>query len=260
VEIAGHACRTDFDLAAHVKGSGVDLSIFKPYPTPVEKTVSVVVPLQSVLGPLLRERAGAIVQALSSSNPEELKTAFRDHGHFEIDGFEVLPSHVRLEDRKIRETGRRFMPYVVEPSFGAERVVYSTMEYAYSRLEDRVVLRIPVNLAPIQLTVFPLMAKDGLAEIGREIADFVAAKGFDVEYDEAGTIGKRYARADEIGVPISVTVDYQTKKDQTVTLRDRDSWQQIRAPWGQIPELARGFLKGEKAFSTLGAPVKVAYE
>jgi glycyl-tRNA synthetase len=260
VEIAGHACRTNFDLAAHIKGSGVDLSVFKPYPTPVEKTVTVVIPLQSVLGPLLRERADAIVQALASSNPEELKTAFRDQGRFEISGFEVLPSHVRFENRKIRETGRRFTPHVVEPSFGAERVVYSTLEYAYSRLEDRVVLKIPVHLAPIQLTVFPLMAKDGLAEIGKEITDLVAANGFDVEYDEAGTIGKRYARADEIGVPISVTVDYQTKKDQTVTLRDRDSWQQVRVLWGQIPELARGFFKGDRAFSSLGVPVKVAYE
>jgi glycyl-tRNA synthetase len=260
VEIAGHACRTNFDLAAHIKGSGTDLTVFKPHPTPVEKTVTVVVPLQSVLGPLLRERAGAIVQTLTSTNPDELKSAFRDRGRFEIDGFEVLPSHVRFENRKIRETGRRFTPHVVEPSFGAERVVYSTLEYAYSRSEDRVILRIPIHLAPVQITVFPLMAKDGLSEIGREIADLVAAKGFDVEYDDTGTIGKRYARADEIGVPISVTVDYQTRKDQTVTLRDRDTWQQVRTLWRDIPELTREFFKGGKAFSALGVSVRAAYE
>jgi glycyl-tRNA synthetase len=260
VEIAGHACRTNFDLAAHIKGSGTDLTVFRPHPTPIEKTVTVVVPLQSVLGPLLRERAGDIGQILASTKPDELKSAFRDRGSFEINGFEVLPSHVRFEDRRIRETGRRFTPHVVEPSFGAERVVYSTLEYAYSRSEGRVVLRIPINLAPVQITVFPLMAKDGLAEIGREIADFVAEKGFDVEYDDNGTIGKRYARADEIGVPISVTVDYQTKKDQTVTLRDRDTWQQVRTLWEDIPELMREFFKGGKAFSALGVPVRVAYE
>jgi glycyl-tRNA synthetase len=260
VEIAGHACRTDFDLASHTRGSGVDLSVFKPFPTPVERTVTAVVPIQSVLGPLLKERAGEVVQALTSTNPEELRRAFRKIGHFEISGFKVLPSHVRFEDRKLRETGRRFTPHVVEPSFGAERLVYSALEYAYSRIEDRVVLRIPVHLAPVQMNVFPLMAKDGLAEIGREITDLIAAQGFDVEYDEAGTIGKRYARADEIGVPISVTVDYQTKKDQTVTLRDRDTWLQVRTPWKGIPELAREFFEDGRAFSTLGVPVKVAYE
>lgn len=260
VEIAGHACRTDFDLSAHIKASGVDLSVFKPYPLPVEKKATVVVPLESILGPMLREKTGAVVQALESADPGELKKAFKDTGHFEIQGFKVLPSHVRFEDRQVRETGRRFTPHVVEPSFGAERIVYSTLEYAYSRVEDRVVLRIPVDLAPLQMTVFPLMAKDGLAEIGREIAEFLARQGFDVEYDDTGTIGKRYARADEIGVPISITVDYQTRKDQTVTLRDRDTWQQVRSEWKAIPELVRGFLKGGVVFSALGAPVKVAYE
>jgi glycyl-tRNA synthetase len=260
VEIAGHACRTDFDLSAHIKASGVDLSVFKPYPSPVEKKVTVVVPLESVLGPMLRERTSAVVQKLASTNPNVLKQSFLDKGYFDIQGFKVLPSHVRFEDRLVRETGRRFTPHVVEPSFGAERLVYSTLEYAYARVKDRVVLKIPANLAPLQTTVFPLMAKDGLPEIGKEITNFLAMEGFDVEYDDAGTIGKRYARADEIGVPISLTVDYQTKKDRTVTLRDRDSWQQVRTEWAVMPELLRRFLKGGKAFSALGTAVKVAYE
>jgi glycyl-tRNA synthetase len=260
VEIAGHACRTNFDLSAHIKASGVDLSVFKPYPAPVEKKVTAVVPLESVLGPILREKTGAVVQALVSTNPEELRRAFKDAGYFGIQGFKVLPSHLRFEDHMVRETGRRVTPHVVEPSFGAERIVYSTLEYAYTRVKDRIVLRIPVNLAPLQMMVFPLMAKDGLPDIGRKIADFLATDGFDVEYDEAGTVGKRYARADEIGVPISITVDYQTTKDQTVTLRDRDTWQQVRKEWKAIPEVARGFLRGELAFSALGTPVKPTYE
>jgi glycyl-tRNA synthetase len=134
------------------------------------------------------------------------------------------------------------------------------LEYAYKRVKDRTVLTIPIDLAPLQLTVFPLMAKDGLPELGREITDFLAKQCFDVEYDDAGTIGKRYARADEIGVPISITADYQTKKDGTVTLRDRDTWQQVRNDWKSIPELMRSFFKGGTSFSALGAPVEVAYE
>ena len=260
VEIAGHACRTDFDLSAHIKSSGVDLSVFEPFSTAIEKKATVVVPIGSLLGPILREKTTAVVQELASTSPEELKRAFNDMGYFEIQGFKILPSQVRLEDRTIRETGRRFIPHVVEPSFGAERVVYSTLEYAYTRANDRIVLKIPRQLAPMQMTVFPLMAKDGLPKIARDIADSLAAEGFDVEYDDAGTIGKRYARADEIGVPISITVDYQTMKDQTVTLRDRDTWLQVRNEWKVLPELLGDFLRGGVAFSTLGAPVKVVYE
>ena len=260
VEIAGHAYRTDFDLSAHVKASGAELSVFKPYSTPIEKKVTVVIPSESVLGPMLREKAGTIIKALASADPEHLRKSFANTGYCEIQGFKVLPSHVRFEDRLVRETGRRFTPHVVEPSFGAERVVYSTLEYAYTRVKDRAVLRIPANLVPMQITVFPLMAKDGLPEVAKQIANFLVDEGFDLEYDDAGTIGRRYARADEVGVPISITVDYQTVKDETITLRDRDTWQQVRNGWRAIPQPVHKFLRGDLPFSALGTPVKVAYE
>jgi glycyl-tRNA synthetase len=104
------------------------------------------------------------------------------------------------------------------------------------------------------------MAKDGLPEVAKRIADCLVTEGFDLEYDDAGTIGRRYARADEVGVPISITIDYQTVKDETVTLRDRDTWQQVRIEWKAIPQLLHKFLRGEVPFSALGIPVKVAYE
>lgn len=260
VEIAGHAYRTDFDLSAHMKSSGVDLTIFKPHAIPMEKKTTVIVPLESVLGPLLRERAKAVLSALVSTRPENVKAAFQKSGYFELQGFKILPQHVRFEERSIRETGRRFLPHVVEPSYGAERIVYSALEYSYNRVKDRVVLKLPVDLAPTQMMVFPLMAKDGLAELSAEIQAFLFAQGFEVEYDEGGTIGRRYARADEVGVPLSITVDYQTKENGTVTLRDRDTWQQVRNEWKAIPELARQFFQRKLTFPDLGTPVKVAYE
>ncbi len=259
IEIAGHAYRTDFDLSAHIKYSGVDLSVFKPYAEPVEKKVTVIVPLESVLGPILREKTKTVVDALIASRPEEVKRSLETSGHYEVRGFKILPSHVRFEDRTIRETGRRVVPHVVEPSYGAERIVYSTLEYAYARVKDRVVLKLPVDLAPVQMMVFPLMGKDGLPEIASEIQEFLLGQGFEVEYDDGGTIGRRYARADEIGVPLSLTADYRTKQDSTVTVRDRDSWQQVRNGWKAIPALARQFLQGDLAFSKLGVPIKETY-
>lgn len=260
VEIAGHAYRTDFDLSAHIAQSGVDLSVFKPFEAPIEKTVTAVVPIESVLGPILRQKTRAVLDALGAVRPEDVKAAFQKTGYFEIQEFKIFPSHVKFEDRTVRETGRRVVPHVVEPSYGAERIVYSTLEYAYSRVKDRVVLKLPKSLVPLEMMVFPLMARDGLAEIAYEIMDFLAQHDFRVEYDDGGTIGRRYARADEIGVPISVTADYQTSKDDTVTLRDRDTWRQVRCRWKIIPEQVRNFLDGKLDFADLGISVKTNYE
>jgi glycyl-tRNA synthetase len=258
VEIAGHAYRTDFDLSAHIKGSKVDLSIFKPYAEPVERKVMVLAPIDSVLGPLLRQKTQSISEAIRSYNPDEAKEAFTSRGYFEVKGFKVYPNHVKFEERNIRETGRRIVPHVIEPSYGAERLVYSTLEYAYARVDDRVILKLPLPLAPVQIMVFPLMPKDGLDEFALKLVENLIIYQFDVEYDDSGTIGRRYARADEIGVPISVTVDYASKKDNTVTLRDRDSWRQVRTDSRAVPELVKDYLNGRLNFSQLGKPVAKA--
>ena len=260
VEIAGHAHRTDFDLAAHIKYSGTDLSVFKPYEKPILKSRRVVVPQESLLGPLLREKTKTIVEALRTTSPEDIEGSIAKSGFFEIQGFRILPSHVRFEDRTEKEAGRRIIPNVVEPSFGAERLVYSTLEHAYTRSGDRVILKLPMGLAPVEVMVFPLMAKDGLPEIASEILATLVARGLQADYDEAGTIGRRYARADEIGVPLSITVDYKTKENQSVTVRDRDSWRQVRADWRQLSDLACRYLLGEVEFRELGTAVEVSYE
>jgi glycyl-tRNA synthetase len=260
VEVAGHAYRTDYDLAAHIKVSGADLSIFKPYDTPILKKQKFVIPQESLLGPLLRERTKTVVDALKSTSPEEIEASFSKTGVFEIQGFKVLPAHVRFEERTEKEAGRRVVPHVVEPSFGAERLVYSTLEYAYSRSKDRVVLKLPLDLAPTQVMVFPLMPKDGLPEIALEIQGNLTIHGLDADYDESGTIGRRYARADEIGVPLSVTVDYKTKEDHTATIRERDSWRQVRSDLAHLAEQARRYLRNEVEFRELGTPVEVAYD
>ncbi len=260
VEVAGHAYRTDFDLSAHIRVSGADLSIFKPYDVPITKTTKVIVPQESVLGPLLREKTRTIVDALKAANPEEIEDDFAKVGFYEIQGFKINPSHVHIEEKTEKEAGRRVVPHVVEPSFGAERLVYSALEYAYTRSEGRVILKLPMELAPTQLMVFPLMAKDGLTEIASDIQESLISNGFDADYDAAGTIGRRYARADEIGVPLTVTVDYKTREDQTVTIRDRDSWRQVRSDWRRVPEQARRYFRGEIGFRELGTPVEVAYE
>ncbi|MCR4256602.1 MAG: His/Gly/Thr/Pro-type tRNA ligase C-terminal domain-containing protein, partial [Candidatus Uhrbacteria bacterium] len=94
--------------------------------------------------------------------------------------------------------------------------------------EPRMVLRLPPALAPVKAAVLPLQKKDGLADLGRAFAATLRVANLVVEYDEGGSIGKRYRRQDEIGTPWCFTVDYQTKEDGTVTVRDRDEMTQER--------------------------------
>jgi glycyl-tRNA synthetase len=148
--------------------------------------------------------------------------------------------------------GRRFLPHVVEPSFGLDRLVYVALEYAYTKRKKRTLLSLPRELAPNQIGVFPLVSKDGLPEKAEEICQKLIQEGFTVEWDESGSIGRRYARADEAGTPLGVTADYQTLEDGTVTIRDRDTWKQVRSEIRNLPELLHDYFRCKIGFEDLG--------
>ena len=255
VELAGHAYRTDFDLRAHMLGSGVDMSVFKAYDRPVRKSVRKLVPQLHVLGKKFGEKTRIIAGEIARQDLATVEKAFSTKGWLEIGESRVGPEDVKIVEEIVEETGTRFIPHVVEPSFGSDRLLYAVLEYAYSREKDRVVLHIPRDLAPVQAAVFPLMAKNGLAEKALQLYKVLLNEGFDVEYDETGSIGRRYARADEAGVPIAITVDYDTVEDETVTLRDRDTWKQVRANIPRVPELLEAYVRKRIEFEQMGKPV-----
>jgi len=255
VEVAGHAHRSNYDLSSHIKESGADLSVFKKYDTPVIRRERVARPVDSTIGPAFKSDAATVRKLIESAKTADVERSFNEKGFYLAGQFKVLPEHVRFDWVETKESGRRFVPEVVEPSFGGERLLYVVLEYAYTQVQDRVVLNIPVDLAPIQVSVFPLMAKDGLDEKARSICEMLRRARFDVDYDENGTIGRRYARADEIGVPIAVTIDYDTLKDDTVTLRDRVTWKQVRTPVGSLTDILSMFLAKRSTFPELGIPV-----
>jgi glycyl-tRNA synthetase len=159
-------------------------------------------------------------------------------------------------DMQTFKEGRRFIPHVVEPSFGSDRLAYIAVEHAYQAKKDRAVLSFPRELAPVQVGVYPLVGKDGLPEKALQLYHNLLKEGFAVEYDESGSIGRRYARADEAGTPLGVTVDYDTLKDDAVTIRDRDSWKQVRTPINQLADLLRDYFLHKKDFEQLGRLVR----
>lgn len=138
------------------------------------------------------------------------------------------------------ELGRKYLPFVIEPSMGVDRAILATLTDAYDESEGtdgrekgEVTLHLSPRIAPIKVAVLPLVKKDGLAEKSHEIYKAVKAC-FTAYYDESGSIGRRYRRQDEIGTPFCVTVDYDTMKDDTVTLRERDSMKQARIKISEI--------------------------
>jgi len=148
------------------------------------------------------------------------------------------------------ETQQRFIPHVIEPSAGADRAALAFLCEAYNEDEQpdekgvaqkRVFLKLHPRLAPIKAAVFPLVKKDGMPEIAKDI--YAALKPrFPAFYDEKGAVGRRYRRQDEAGTPFCVTVDSQTLADGTVTIRDRDTLQQWRVPKDACAEEIRARL------------------
>jgi glycyl-tRNA synthetase len=158
-----------------------------------------------------------------------------------------LTQHAAFSGEKLEYvdsgSGERYVPHVIEPAAGADRATLAFMVDAYDEEEvegrERVVLRLHPRLAPVKAAVLPLVNKDGQPEIARELYEELRAL-MPAEYDTGGSIGKRYRRQDEIGTPYGITVDHQTVEDGTVTLRDRDSLEQVRVPRAEVAgELTR---------------------
>ena len=160
-----------------------------------------------------------------------------------------LSQHQEFTGKKIQyydpELDKSYVPYVVETSIGLDRMFLAVLTAAYheeevpkdnGKAEQRVVLKLPPALAPVQLAVLPLVRKDGLPEKAREIIDSLKLD-FICQYEEKDSIGKRYRRQDAIGTPYCITIDHQTLEDNTVTIRDRDTMDQERVDVGQLSEI-----------------------
>ena len=156
-----------------------------------------------------------------------------------------LGNHQKLSGKKIQyfdpETGESYVPYCVETSIGVDRMVLAVLSHSYheEKLENgetRVVLSIPAPLAPVKVAVLPLLNKDGLPEKAQEVVDEIKYD-FNYQFDAKDSIGKRYRRQDAIGTPFCVTIDHDTLNDNQVTVRDRDTMEQVRVPIAELREM-----------------------
>lgn len=148
-----------------------------------------------------------------------------------------LKNHIKHSSKDLEyfddETRKKYIPYIIETSAGCDRTLLITLIDAYCEEEKRTVLKFKPFIAPVKAGIFPLVKKDNLPEIAKDLFDKLKMK-YKCFYDEKGSIGRRYRRQDEIGTPYCITIDNQTPIDNTVTLRDRDTMEQERVNIAEV--------------------------
>ncbi len=151
--------------------------------------------------------------------------------------------------------GKVFVPHVIEVAYGVDRPLYCALESSLKLDGDRVYFAFPPTVSPYQVAVFPLVRKDGLPKLAMKVYDELNDAGFYALYDE-GFIGKLYYRQDEAGTPFCVTIDYDTKKDKAVTLRNRDNQKQVRVKIKDLAVVLGKVMNGQMKFEKAGKPIK----
>ena len=182
---------------------------------------------------------------------------------------ELTADLVSVEAVTQKVSGRSIVPSVIEPSFGVGRIIYCAFEHSFYVREEaaaaaddskqkssgdaqRTVFRFAPAVAPVKVTVFPLLNREAMDSKAREIERALTAVGLATLVDTTSTtVGKRYARTDEIGVPFGVTVDGASLEDGTVTLRERDSMAQVRVPISEVPSVVRALVDGVRDWESV---------
>ncbi|KAK0622907.1 glycyl-tRNA synthetase-like protein [Immersiella caudata] len=265
VECVGCADRSAYDLSVHAKKTGAPLVVRERLETPkVIEELQVEIEKKK-FGPAFKKDARAIETALLDTTQEQrekLAKELEENGKVILDvagvadgKAEVGKDLLKIEFRKRTENVREYTPNVIEPSFGIGRILYSLIEHVYwSRASDggdeaRSVLSFPPAVAPTKVLVVPLSAKEEFRPLVRQVLQKLRAAGISSRVDDSSaSIGKRYARNDELGTPFGITVDFQTIKDGSVTLRDRDSTRQVRADMDKIVSAIQTLVSDSKTW------------
>lgn len=257
VECAGLADRSAFDLGNHSEKSGTELTAREVYAEPRKVEATVAVPNKGVLGKAFKKNAQLIMKEMGSldeAGVAGLKDEMEKNGKVSIAGFEVGTEHVSFKTEVKTLTGRSFYPSVIEPSFGIGRLLACLWEHVYYVRDGGnendgsvvpAVLGLPACMAPVKCGVLPLSKNEVFSDMLANVQRSLSREGLISRVDDSGqSIGRRYARGDEIGTPFGITVDFQSVEDGSVTVRERDSTQQVRCSVSEAVDAISGVVDG----------------
>ncbi|MDP6869695.1 MAG: glycine--tRNA ligase [Candidatus Poseidoniaceae archaeon] len=236
VECVGIAHRGCYDLSAHEKSTGQRLRAWRTYSEPKIEEVDRWTTDGSIAGPAFRELAGKVKQAVELLDKD---TSFPVNLSVEGREIQVLSEHVKRLQRTENVAGEWYIPHVVEPAFGIDRIIWHLIDHSFMETEksgeNYNILGFKPTVSPVDVAVLPLFEKDGMKELAENIhRNLCSRKDIFSIYDGSGSIGRRYARADEIGVPWCITVDHESLVDGMVTIRERDTGNQKRIKYEDI--------------------------
>ncbi|KAK6642084.1 hypothetical protein RUM44_013807 [Polyplax serrata] len=265
IECVGCADRSAYDLSQHSKSTGIKLVAEKTLPEPKQVDIVEVLPNKVALGKTFKKDAKTITTALSSLSLEQVtdvKIQLEKKGAYDLnaDGqtFSLSKDIIEVKEQRKTVHVEEIIPNVVEPSFGIGRIMYALFEQSFQTREhdeQRTFLSLPALVAPIKCSVLPLSGKPEFAPFIKTLAEEFTK--LDVSYkvdDSSGSIGRRYARTDEIAVPFGVTIDFDTlQTPHTVTLRERDSMTQVRIPIDDVPMLVSNLAKSKMSWQEVTA-------
>ncbi|KAF2866551.1 glycyl-tRNA synthetase [Massariosphaeria phaeospora] len=260
IECVGCADRSAYDLTVHMKKTGAPLVVREPRKEPLKIEEWQVELNKKEFGPKFKKdgkRVEAAIDALSQELREKLSLDLEKEGKIVVDvagvgdgKVEVPKELITIEKRTRVENVREYTPNVIEPSFGIGRILYVLCEHVYwTRKEDeaRGILSFPPTVAPTKVLIVPLSSHDDFKPFVRTLSDKLADIGISSRVDDSGaSIGKRYSRNDELGTPLGITIDFQSVKDNSFTLRDRDSTKQVRASLDDICHAISNLVNGRE--------------
>ncbi|KAL3311426.1 hypothetical protein Ciccas_009993 [Cichlidogyrus casuarinus] len=258
VECVGCADRSCFDLTQHAKATGARMVAEKLLSEPKMVEVCECVPNKAELGKEFKGEAKAIMAKLAGLSLEEardLKQRLeKDQEETLAVGekqFRIQASLVKFKEGVEKVHVEEIVPNVIEPSFGIGRIMYAVLEHNFNIREGdeaRTYLTLPAVIAPYKCSLLPLSGKEEFTPFIKQLSEQLAKLGVQHKIDESsGSIGRRYARTDQIAIPFGVTIDFDTvnKKPHTATLRERDTMRQIRAEIDQLPQLIHDLVEGK---------------
>ncbi|KAJ9299368.1 hypothetical protein DTO271G3_2990 [Paecilomyces variotii] len=265
IECVGCADRSAYDLTVHKNKTGAPLVVRETRPEPLRIEEWQVNLDKKKFGPRFKKDSKTVeaaVEALSQELREKLALDLQQNGKIEVDvegvgngKVELDKELVAIEKRERVEHIREYTPNVIEPSFGIGRILYSLIEHVYwSRPDDeaRGVLSFPPVIAPTKVLLVPLSNHASFRPLLQRLTSKLRRAGISNRVDDSSaSIGKRYARNDELGTPLGITVDFQSVKDQTYTLRDRDTTKQVRASEDEILQAVKSLVDGDETWEDI---------
>ncbi|KAL6070514.1 glycine--tRNA ligase [Balamuthia mandrillaris] len=266
IECVGHADRSAYDLTKHSKHSNEKLTAYEAFDTPEFRKVLKLTINKGLIGKTFRGDAKHVNSHLESLDEQQKKVLEAELKSGEaticVDDkqFKITPDMVNISEVEQKVSGETFTPHVIEPSFGIGRIIYCILEQCYYVREDdeqKGVMGLPPIVAPVKCSVLPLIQNPKLEAFVPRITSALTAAGLSSKVDATGqTIGRRYARTDEIGVPFGVTIDFQTVEDETVTLRERETLKQLRVPIAELASVVQSIVEGRTTWEEVLASGK----